>query len=164
MGAGDPKDGGAKGLAQQQGKLRDDLNKLLKGLGDQKIPSPNSLGQAGHDMGNAQNQLGSGTFDGAGDAEKNALDDMRNAAGALAKKLMEQKGQGQGQAQSHDGEDPLGRAAGGTGPDLGGGTKIPDASALERARSILQELRKRAAERGRPQRELDYIDRLLKEF
>ena len=164
MGAGDPKDGGAKGLAQQQGKLRDDLNKVLKGLGDQKIPTPDTLGQAGHDMGSAQNQLGSGTFDGAGDAQKNALDDMRKAAGDLAKSLMEQKGQGQGQGESHEGEDPLGRAAGGTGPDLGGGVKIPDQSALQRARSILQELRKRAAERGRPQQELDYIDRLLKEF
>lgn len=162
MGAGDPKDGGAKGLAQQQGKLRDDLSKVLKGLGDQKIPTPDGLGQAGHDMGSAQNQLGSGTLDGAGDAQKNALDDMRKAAGDLAKSLMEQKGQGQG--ESHDGEDPLGRAAGGTGPDLGGGTKIPDQSELQRARSILQELRKRAAERGRPQQELDYIDRLLKEF
>jgi len=164
MGAGDPKDGGAKGLAQQQGKLRDDLNKVLKGLGDQKIPTPDSLGQAGHDMGSAQNQLGSSTFDSAGEAQKNALDDMRNAAGALAKKLMEGKGQGQGQSESHEGEDPLGRAAGGTGPDLGDGTKIPDQSELQRARSILQELRKRAAERGRPQQELDYIDRLLKEF
>ncbi len=162
MGAGDPKDGGAKGLADQQGKLRDDLNKVLKGLGDQKIPTPDTLGQAGHEMGSAQNQLGSGTYDGAGDAQKNALDDMRKAAGDLAKSLMAQKGQGQG--ESHDGEDPLGRAAGSNGPDLGGGTKIPDQSELQRARSILQELRKRAAERGRPQQELDYIDRLLKEF
>ena len=169
MGAGDPKDGGAKGLAQQQGKLHDDLNKVLKGLGDQKIPAPDNLGQAGHDMGSAQSQLGSGTLDGAGDAQKNALDDMRKAADALAKSLMEQKGQGQNQGESHQGkshqgEDPLGRAAGGTGPDLGGGVKIPDQSELQRARSILQELRKRAAERGRPQQELDYIDRLLKEF
>ncbi|MGD0142494.1 MAG: TIGR02302 family protein [Rhizomicrobium sp.] len=164
MGAGDPKDGGGKGLAEQQGKLRDDLNKVLKGLGDQKIPTPDSLGHAGHEMGNSQNQLGSDSFDGAGDAEKNALDDMRQAAGALAKSLMEQKGQGQAQGNSHEGEDPLGRAAGGTGPDLGEGVKIPDPSELQRARSILQELRRRAAERGRPQQELDYIDRLLKEF
>ena len=30
--------------------------------------------------------------------------------------------------------------------------------------NILQELRRRAGERGRPPQELDYIDRLLKEF
>jgi hypothetical protein len=42
--------------------------------------------------------------------------------------------------------------------------KIPDQSEMARARAILEELRRRAAERGRPKQELDYIDRLLKEF
>jgi hypothetical protein len=42
--------------------------------------------------------------------------------------------------------------------------KIPDRDTLARARSILEELRRRAAERGRPKQELDYYDRLLKEF
>ena len=32
------------------------------------------------------------------------------------------------------------------------------------AHEILEELRRRAGERGRPQQELDYYDRLLKEF
>jgi len=41
---------------------------------------------------------------------------------------------------------------------------LPGASEIARARAILQELRKRAGERGRPQQELDYIDRLLREF
>ncbi len=42
--------------------------------------------------------------------------------------------------------------------------KIPDQSELARARSILEELRKRASDQGRPKQELDYIDRLLREF
>jgi hypothetical protein len=42
--------------------------------------------------------------------------------------------------------------------------KVPQESDLQRAREILQELRKRAAERNRPKEELDYIDRLLKRF
>ena len=46
----------------------------------------------------------------------------------------------------------------------GAGVKLPGANDMARARSILQELRKRAVERGRPQQELDYLDRLLKEF
>jgi hypothetical protein len=33
-----------------------------------------------------------------------------------------------------------------------------------RARDILEELRRRAAEAGRPQEELDYIERLLDRF
>jgi len=35
---------------------------------------------------------------------------------------------------------------------------------LQRARAILEELRKRAAQPGRPKEELDYIDRLLRQF
>ena len=35
---------------------------------------------------------------------------------------------------------------------------------MVRARNILKELRRRAEERGRPQEEFDYLDRLLKQF
>jgi uncharacterized protein (TIGR02302 family) len=158
QGAGDPKDGGGRGLAEQQGKLHQDLDKILKGLNDNKTAPPQSLGKAGHDMGDAQNQLGSNAFDNAGQAQKNTLDDLRDSAGELAKKLMKENGQGQeGQ------DDPLGRNQAGSG--FGGSdTKLPDRDALQHARSILEELRRRAAERGRPKEELDYYDRLLKEF
>jgi uncharacterized protein (TIGR02302 family) len=156
QGAGDPKDGGAKGLAQQQGKLKDDLDKALKGLGGQK--APDSLGHAGHAMGSALDQLGQNSLEGAGQAQKDALEDLRNGTGDLARKLMAQQGNG----QQGSNEDPLGRQ--GRGFSTGDGVKVPDQSTLARARNILQELRKRAAEQGRPKRELDYIDRLLKQF
>lgn len=158
--AGDPKDGGGKGLAQQQGKLREDLNKVLKGLGDQGAQAPKSLGEAGRSMGEAQGELGRKDFDNAGDAEKEALEAMRKGAGELAQSLMQ--GAQQGMADAN--EDPFGRTEGGRGMTLGGNVKVPDKSTLERAREILRELRKRAAERGRPKEELDYIDRLLKQF
>jgi hypothetical protein len=61
-------------------------------------------------------------------------------------------------------EDPLGRNQGARGSVFGDNVKVPDQMTIERAREILKELRKRAAERGRPKEELDYIDRLLKEF
>jgi uncharacterized protein (TIGR02302 family) len=159
QGTGDPKDGGAKGLAQQQGKLKDDLDKALKGLGDQKKKAPDSLNHAGRAMGDAQGQLGADALEGAGQSQKDALNDLRNGIGDLANQLMKE----QGQAGQGNGQDPLGREAeNGTG--TGDGVKVPDKSAMERARAILQELRRRAAEQGRPKRELDYIDRLLKEF
>ncbi len=163
QGAGDPKDGGAPGLAQQQGKLRDDLNALTKGLGGKASPTGKSLGDAGKDMGDAQNQLGSKSFDGATASEQQALGAMRKGAGALAKTLMEQSGQGTAGNNSGD-EDPLGRNQGSQGNINGGNVKVPDKDALERARGILQELRKRSGERGRSKEELDYLDRLLKEF
>ncbi|HEY5338147.1 MAG TPA: DUF4175 family protein, partial [Rhizomicrobium sp.] len=161
--AGDPKDGGAAGLAQQQGKLRDDLNKLLGTLGKKGGPSAKALGDAGKSMGDAQGQLGSKSFDGARQSEQDALEAMRKGAGALAKTLLEQSGQN-GQNGKAGNEDPLGREQGARGGIAGSGVKIPDKDSLQRARDILEELRKRAGERGRPKEELDYLDRLLKEF
>jgi hypothetical protein len=106
-------------------------------------------------MGQAQKNLGEGDLDNAGAAQKEALEELRQTADALAKKLAQDR-----QGPSGE-EDPLGRA---TGAGTGNAIKIPQASDLARARAILQELRKRAAERGRSQQELDYIDRLLKQF
>ena len=108
-------------------------------------------------MGDAKNALGQQDFDNAGNAQKNALEALRQGAGDLAKEAM--KAGQNGQAGSKD--DPLGR---GTSPFGNSGVKIPAPSDLARAREILQELRKRAGEMGRPQQERDYIDRLLKAF
>lgn len=161
QGAGDPKDGGGRGLAQEQGKLRNDLDALMKKLGPGK--APHALGDAGKQMGTAQNHLGGNDFDSAEQDQKSALDALRQSADALARQMMKEAGQagGQGEAQ---GTDPLGREEGGGGFGAGDGVKIPDRDTLARARSILEELRRRAAERGRPKEELDYYDRLLKEF
>lgn len=161
--AGDPKDGGGKGLSQQQGKLRDDLNALLKGLGDKGKAAGKNFGEADKDMGQAQGQLGAKSFDDAGKSEQQALDAMRKGTAALAQALMQQQsGQGMKPGGQNGNEDPLGRENGAQGSINGG--KIPDKDSLARARAILQELRKRAGETGRPKEELDYLDRLLKEF
>ncbi len=163
QGAGDPKDGGGKGLAQEQGKLRDDLDGIAKSLRAQNLPHVDKLDEAGRAMAEAQGQLGQGAFDRAGSAQKAALDALRNGAGALAKELMSRSGEG-GTESGQENEDPLGRAEGANGSVSDGNVKLPDQSELQRARSILQELRRRAAQTGRPKDELDYIDRLLKEF
>ena len=161
--AGDPKDGGGKGLSQQQGKLRDDLNALLKGLGDKGKAAGKNFGEADKDMGQAQGQLGAKSFDDAGKSEQQALDAMRKGTAALAQALMQQQsGQDMKPGGQNGNEDPLGRENGAQGSINGG--KIPDKDSLARARAILQELRKRAGETGRPKEELDYLDRLLKEF
>lgn len=161
QGAGDPKDGGGKGLAGKQAELHDDLDKVMKGLGAKKLPR--TLPEAGRQMQSAQGQLGENDFDDAGQAEKKALAAMQDTADALAKALMEENGQSGPQGDAND-QDPLGRQEGANGLATGNGVKIPDHDVLARARSILEELRRRAAERGRPKEELDYYDRLLKEF
>ncbi len=62
--------------------------------------------------------------------------------------------------------DPLGRPMkeGTNGADESGDVTVPEQMEQARTRAIQDELRRRGAERGRPQQELDYIDRLLKQF
>jgi hypothetical protein len=62
--------------------------------------------------------------------------------------------------------DPLGRAMqeGTSGADESDDVRVPDKMEEARTRAIQDELRKRDAERTRPQPELEYIERLLKEF
>ncbi len=133
--AGDPKDGGGKGLSQQQGKLRDDLNALLKGLGDKGKAAGKNFGEAGKDMGQAQGQLGAKSFDDAGKSEQQALDAMRKGTAALAQALMQQQsGQGMKPGGQNGNEDPLGRENGAQGSFNGG--KIPDKDSLARARAM----------------------------
>ncbi|HEX4302713.1 MAG TPA: DUF4175 family protein [Rhizomicrobium sp.] len=148
-----------KAMQQEQSDIQKKLGEIMQGLGDQKVPAPGDLGRADRSMGQSGSELGSSDMNGASVDEKNALDALRGAAGDLANKLAKQMGQGQ---EDGDESDPLGRTR--NGGSLGSGVKVPDASQMERARSILMELRRRAAQRGRPQQELDYIDRLLKQF
>ncbi len=62
--------------------------------------------------------------------------------------------------------DPMGRPLqqGTSGTDESGDVRVPDQMEQARTRAIQDELRRRGAERTRPQPELDYIDRLLKPF
>ena len=151
-GNGDPKDGGTQGLASQQGQLRKELDNAMKSL-DPKLGG--KLGQAGQAMGKAQQSLDQKNLGNASNEEEKALDALRQGAQEMAQQAQQSQDQ-----QGQNNADPLGRSRG----TAGTGVKIPGVSDLARSREILQELRKRAGERGRPQQELDYYDRLLKEF
>jgi uncharacterized protein (TIGR02302 family) len=71
-----------------------------------------------------------------------------------------------GRGDRDDGRDPLGRryGSGATGADESADVAIPEQRERQRTQAIQEELRRRGAERDRPQEELDYIDRLLKRF
>ena len=151
QGNGDPKDGGAQGLAKQQDQVRQKLNQAMQKLGKRG----DALGKAGQAMEQAQKALNSKDLANASNAENNALSELRKGADELAKEM-----QNGAQSQQTGREDPLGRGENGPGNMV----KLPDANDLARARDILEELRRRAGQRFRPQQELDYLDRLLKEF
>ena len=63
-----------------------------------------------------------------------------------------------------EGLDPLGRDMDSQGRGTGSDVEVPGESDLQRARAILEELRRRAGEFDRPEEELDYIERLLDRF
>ncbi|GAA0582045.1 DUF4175 domain-containing protein [Rhizomicrobium electricum] len=155
-GNGDPKDGGAKGLSGQQGQLRGELDALKKKSGKNGGAGGPNLDKAGRYMDEAQQALGLSDFGRATTFQKYVLDELRKGGEAMAKAA--------GQSQpGKEGQDPMGRASAAQGK-ASGDLRIPDAQVLQRARDILLELRRRAGQQGRPKEELDYIDRLLKQF
>jgi uncharacterized protein (TIGR02302 family) len=176
-------------LQKDQQALRDRLNKLLeqlrkRGLGNQQQPGEQGeqqgegeelgqqLGDAGEAMGEAEGELGEGDADGAVDSQGRALDSLRKGAQGLAQQMQKQgigQGQGPGQpgrgrARAQQDTDPLGRPLRGRGYDTDPTLKVPGEIDAQRARRILEELRRRFGEATRPQLELDYIERLLKGF
>jgi uncharacterized protein (TIGR02302 family) len=166
-------------LQQNQKALREQLQKLLeelrkRGLGQnqdgQQGQGEDQLGRAGEAMGDAQGALGDGNADDAVDAQGRALDALRRGAQGLAQMMQQQMGPGpgqpgrNGQARANQDTDPLGRPL--RGREYGDDTtvKVPGEIDVQRARRILEELRRRLSEPLRPQIELDYIERLLKDF
>jgi len=133
------------------------------------------LGQAGEAMGQAQGELGDGNADGAVGSQGRALEALRRGAQSLAQSMQQQRGQAQmgpgpgqpgrlGQPRAQQQTDPLGRPL--RGRDYGDDVtvKVPGEIDVQRARRILEELRRRFGENFRPQLELEYIERLLKDF
>jgi len=124
-------------------------------------------------MNDAGSKLGEGNADGAVDSQGQALEAMRKGAQSLADAMQQGEGEGQGdgpgkglgrQQNGANGSDPLGRPLHGRefGDDLT--VKIPGEIDVQRVRRILEELRRRLADPARPQIELDYIERLLKDY
>jgi len=180
-------------LRQGQQALRDRLNQLLEelknrgfgqnqqgqqgqgqqGQGQQGQDELDQLGRAGEAMGQAESSLGQGNPDSAVDSQGRALDALRKGAQSLAQSMQQQMGQGPGpngrpgrlgQSRADQDTDPLGRPL--RGRDYGDDTtvRVPGEIDVQRARRIIEELRKRFGDMGRPQDELDYIERLLKDY
>jgi uncharacterized protein (TIGR02302 family) len=176
-------------LRQGQQALRDRLNQLMEelknfgfgqnqqgqqGQGQQGQEQLDQLGRAGEAMGQAEGSLGEGNPDSAVDSQGRALDALRKGAQSLAQAMQQQQmGQGPGQtgragrlgqSRAEGDTDPLGRPL--RGRDYGDDTtvRVPGEIDVQRARRIIEELRKRFGDMGRPQDELDYIERLLKDY
>jgi uncharacterized protein (TIGR02302 family) len=176
-------------LQKNQQALRDRLNQLMDKLkqkgfgqqpqqqpggagGDQNGNEPDPLGEAGGAMDEAQGSLGDKNADSAVDSQGRALEALRKGAQNLAQQMEKQMQMGQGpgngpgvprgpgRQRAQNDTDPLGRPLHG----YDDGSKVPLEADVQRARRILEELRKRYGDTARSQLELDYIERLLKGY
>jgi uncharacterized protein (TIGR02302 family) len=165
-----------RGMGQGQKGQKGQQGEKGQGGGDQPGDDGDdgdNLGDADTAMGDADGRLGEGNADGAVDSQGKALEALRKGAQNLAQQMQPGDGDGQndgpgnraGRQQSGGRDsDPLGRPLRGRefGDDLT--VKIPGEIDVQRVRRILEELRRRLGDPLRPQIELDYIERLLKDY
>ncbi|MDZ4382441.1 MAG: TIGR02302 family protein [Parvibaculum sp.] len=149
-------------LSEEQQKLNEEFDKIISLMKEKGAEPPEALIEAGQAMADAKDRLDAGRADRATASQGQAIQNMQKGAQALADKLM-QGGAAGSSTQRAPGTDPLGRS-GYANPSDRTGTAVPDRIDTQRAQRILKELRERAMELGRPQIELDYLDRLLKRF
>lgn len=157
--------------AGSQEQLRKDLGEMMRQLGEALGEIPRSLGRAEQSMRDARDALNGEEGQNPVQPQSRSLDQLQQGMQSMAESFMQQMGQqaerGSGSVGAQPGQspDPFGRETGRGGiNDARTGVKIPDEGDIVRTREILQELRRRRGERQRPANELEYIDRLLRQF
>ena len=162
--------------AGQQEALRRALGEMMRRMGDGLGEIPDPLGRAERAMHDAVQALRDGQPGEAIGPQTDALDQLQQAAREFAQQMQQRLGNALGRGDAGDDQsgfgqrrdgierDPLGRPLAEWRRVRQGDVKIPDNNTMQKAREILDELRRRAGERDRPQIERDYIDRLLQRF
>ncbi len=153
----------AQELAARQRQLRDQLEALQRKLSEQGIGQPQQLENARQAMENAEQALNNQNLSRATEEQARALSNMQQGARSMAQDMMNNSPQRFGD-NGQERRDPLGRPQRSSGPELGTSVKVPQEIELQRAREIIEELRRRRGEVTRPTMELDYLDRLLRRF
>jgi uncharacterized protein (TIGR02302 family) len=152
----------ASDLKKRQNDLQRQLQELLTGMGAKdNDPVLKKLQEAEGAMGDAGEALKQNELGEAGDHEGRAVDSLKQGTRGMAEQMM-RSGAGRGGSQAN--RDPLGRKLGNRLDDPGDSVKVPDEITVQRARAILDELRKRLGQPSRPPVELDYLERLIKPY
>jgi uncharacterized protein (TIGR02302 family) len=151
-------------LRDGQQNLQKMLQELQQQMQQQGMQPDGKLGQAERSMGDAADQLGEGAPGQAVGPQGQALQALRDGARNLSDQMARQGGPGTRQGGPMPGQDPLGRQQQGRGTDLGSSVKVPDAIDTQRAREILDMIRKRLGDTARPLIERDYLERLLERY
>ena len=167
------KPGEMKSSAEMQKALREALQKLREQIEQMGGDAGGAFQDAENSMGDAEGALGQGRPGDATGPQGQALEALQQAGRGLLQQMMSGMGFGPGWEPGMMGpnpmlqgkRDPLGRPLPeeNRGFDAGD-VKIPDESDVQKAKRIVEELRRRAGQRGREAFELDYIERLLQRF
>ena len=154
-------------LQQGQGQLQQDLQALQEALEGMGLEPGEGFGDAGQAMGRAEGSLGEGQGERAVGEQGQALEALRRGAQDMMQQMMQamegqEGGPGmEGRRQQSSDRDPLGRPRATTGPDFGNSVTVPDEVDVQRARRILEEIRRRLGNALSPEVERDYLERLL---
>jgi hypothetical protein len=159
---------GSNGLSGEQGNLGRQLEQFMRQLGQNGLRAPPALGEAGKQMGEAEQSLEQQERERALGQQGEALSQLREGAQEMARQIQQQGQSGQdntgrdGEARG-DTHDPLGRPMPNRGDNFGPDKNmLPSELAIRRAREILEILRSRANTPDLPRIDKDYIDRLLR--
>ncbi len=151
-------------LAERQQELRNRLQNLIDRFRIEGSDAPSELEGAEEAMGGAKEAIGESDLERATQQQSLALDRLRQGAQSMADQMMEGAEAQAGQGPGNNGRDPLGRPDRSNRPDLGLSVQVPDEIDIQRAREVLDELRRRLGDPSRPALELDYLERLITPF
>ncbi|MFK8035364.1 MAG: TIGR02302 family protein [Hyphomicrobiales bacterium] len=167
-------------LQQRQADVQEGLQQLMEQMQQNGLEPGGQMGEAEGEMGDATDSLGGGQPGEALGSQSRALQALRDGAQQMMQQFAQQGQQGQpggqqqgqgfesgqGQQQGRPGGmqtgiDPLGRPQRNRGTDDGDSVKVPGEIDIQRAREILDAIRRRLGDIERPEIELDYLERLL---
>lgn len=157
-----------KQLQQRQQQLEGELGQLGRELEALGLDPSQEFGEAGEEMGEAGKNLGEGKpGDAAGD-QSEALEALRRGAQSMMRQMAGNRQRGGEQAgtetnggRDRERSDPLGRRTGSEGIENGEDTQVPAEIEAQRAREIMEAIRKRMAVPYAPRIEKDYLERLI---
>ncbi|WP_077959871.1 TIGR02302 family protein [Ensifer adhaerens] len=152
-----------KQLKEQQDALGKQLGELSQSLENMGIKPGKGFGEAKREMDGASGALGKGQGEQAVGNQGRALQALREGAQDMMNQM---QGQGQGPGMGvpqygQNGRDPLGRRQQNLGPEFGDQVEVPDEIDSQRARQILEEIRRRLGDSLSPEAERQYLERLL---
>lgn len=178
--------------AVEQEEMRRTLGDLMLELHEVFGGIPGNIGDAERGMRDSTESLITGALDQSLEDQAGVLKELRQSSNDAQQQMAQQfggmmmmgrlgPGQGPGWGPGRgdfpdryprgprDGveRDPFGRESQeqqNAGDNVDGPVDIPDQMDVRQAQEILEELRRRSADRTRPPAELDYIERLLKQF